>query len=57
MNITTMNYIHITTKSLEMEATAAFIGILEVYIAADTFNYKSRIISIYNLKPCERHKN
>ena len=56
MNITTMNYIHITTKSLEMVATPAFIGILEVYTAADTFNYKSKTISTYNLKQRERHK-
>jgi len=46
MNITTMNYIHITTKSLVMVATPAFIGILEVYIATDTLNYWSKVISI-----------
>jgi hypothetical protein len=47
MNIMTMNYIHIMmTKSLEMVATPAFIGILEVYIAKDTLNYWSKAISI-----------
>jgi hypothetical protein len=39
-----------------MVATPAFIGILEVYTAADTFNYKSKTISTYNLKQRERHK-
>ena len=39
MNIKTMYCIHKTTKSLEMVATPALIGILELYIATDTLNY------------------